>query len=373
MFIIYLISCPSFFSSNQLQLSDLPLELKEGSLRSVTLKLQWSVPPRIKIELDGVELVFVPQKTAKKCETEKKKAADHIDDSFETQYLGSVDSDSGGLGYGGAYTYVPVQEGVRVVANLVESLLLGMHISVRNAIVAFQGVPETSQFKHSMLLLRFSYSEYNINYSSNQESTQNEKGPFSSGATLLLTNSISFEKMSLELLDIIDDGNEISVSIAGSGRVFGQPVSILQNDEDLSGCIKLSVPWKNGCLDILKLDADISISNINLQFTWHQIQQLVTVISSYGECNTHADLKCRQGCDGDEGSHSMDYLSISKEYDDDKVMKEIPCYDPAMFQNKISRSTILPGTKVISDWVHWMDPEKFNDEETMSEADFAAR
>jgi autophagy-related protein 2 len=356
-----------------LQLSDLSFELREGSLRSVTLKLEWSVPPQIKIELDGVELVFVPRKSAKKCETEKKQTTDHIEDSIESQNLESVDSDSGGLGYGGAYTYLPVQEGVRVVANLVESLLLGMHISVKNAIVAFQGAPKASQNKYSMLVLRFSYSEYSISYSSDQGGTQNGKGLLADGASLLLTNSISFEKMSLELLDIVNDENESSTSVAGNGRVFGQPASILQDDEDLSGCIQLSVPWKNGCLDILKLDADISISNINLQFTWHQIQQLMTVINSYGELNKDADIVCRQGCDGSEGIWNKDFLSMSRGHSDGMFTKEISACDPAMLQSKLSRSTILPGTKLISDWVHWVDPDKFNDEETMSEADFTAR
>jgi hypothetical protein len=224
-----------------------------------------------------------------------------------------------------------------------------------------------------MLVLRFSYSEYSINYSSDQGGTQNGKGLLADGASLLLTNSISFEKMSLELLDIIDDENESSTSMDGNGRVFGQPASILQDDEDLSGCIQLSVPWKNGCLDILKLDADISISNINLQFTWHQIQQLMTVITSYGECNKDADVVCRQGCDGNEGSWNKDRLSMSRGHNDGMFTKEISACDPAMLQSKLSRSTILPGTKFISDWVHWVDPDKFNDEETMSEADFTAR
>ena len=191
-----------------LQLSDLSFELKEGSLGSVTLKVQWSVPPRIDIELDGVELVFVPRKSAKKCNFEKKKTVNLNEGLFESQNIGSLESEWGGVGYGGAYTYSPVQEGVRVVANLVESLLLGMHVSVRNAIIAFEGATEIGQFKHDMLVLRIGCGEYSINYSSDHESIQNGKDLLSSGTSLLLTNSISFEKMTLELLDVVDDDND---------------------------------------------------------------------------------------------------------------------------------------------------------------------
>ncbi|KAI5056458.1 hypothetical protein GOP47_0028276 [Adiantum capillus-veneris] len=346
------------------KLDDYPIALKEGSVGKVTVTLL----PKLNIELDGVELRFVPKTAA---DVGHSKAA-FCESTFEAQQMESEPENVGVSGVGG-YSYLPVQEGVKVVANLFERLFFGVRVTVTRVFIAIEEMPNLRQPEHSsstshcMLLFRIGHAEYRASRSTGME------GGRQGEETSSFTSDISFRHMCMELIEVQSDGCESPISVAGDTKVYGQPISLMQDDAGLSGHVKLGIRTKDGSLDMPKMDADIDLEHIRLHFTGQQIQQLLRVICSYGDTNK-CNVATAQGVDqNDHIGLSSNELSFSKRPAYIIDSRDATSSKPTMLnsQSRTSKSSLLPGTKLISDWVHWNGGEK-NTEGVMSEEEFAA-
>ncbi|MCO5608991.1 hypothetical protein L7F22_063211 [Adiantum nelumboides] len=348
-----------------LKLGEYPIALKEGSIGRVTVTLL----PKLNIEVDGVELHFVPKDASNNVQS--KAASSEF--MCETQQLESETENVGVSGMGG-YSYLPVQEGVKVVANLFERLFFGVRVMVSRVYIALEEVPKSRQSDHNsstshcMLLFRIGGAEYRASRSTGIEGgRQGEE--FSS-----FTSDISFQQMCMELVEVQSNGRECPISVPGENKIYVQPVSLMQDDAGLSGHVKLGVRTKDRSLDMPKVDADINLEYIRLNFTSQQIQQLLRVIGSYGVANK-SNVATARGIDQSEHMvlSSNEPVFSRKAADAIESREAISC-KPAMLssQSRYSRSSLFPGAKLISDWVHWNGGGKDIEEAVISEEEFAA-
>ncbi|MCO5599249.1 hypothetical protein L7F22_053350 [Adiantum nelumboides] len=342
------------------KLSKYPLALKEGSIGKVTLKYL----PHLDIEVDEVELRFVPQTITDEPQPSATKS------SWETQQLEANAGREGSIGLERC-SYSPVQEGVRMVADLFERLFLGVHVIVNHVYVAIEETPKLSPPKggnstsQSMLLWRIGCAEYSVSRLADKGGDEQGKDSTSS------TSNISFQQMCLEVVDVFCDGREDLTSGEGSSKGYGRPISLMQGEAGLSGQVKVSLLSKSRCSNIFEIDADVSLEHIRLEFTSQQIDQLLKLISSYSGtnmCNTSATGGVDQIS---QIGPSSGELFCSRKSAGKLDRKEVA---PAKLgsQSSYSRYTPFLGANYFADWAHCNEQEKNFKEALMSEEDLAA-
>lgn len=251
--------------------------VKEGSIGYLLVKMPWS-GKGCEVELNELELVVAP-------------CTDRIS-TTEDETCGSVDNDNCHFRYNSTRTeheiaddalkstLVDVHEGVKTIAKMVKWLLTSFHVKITNIIVAFDPSLDNEEKKancHHTLVLRISEIQCGTSLSEDVGSSVDVLG------ISQLTNFVKFHGAVLELLKIDNDDNQLSfqhVSKVGCGEpVLGSnrttcPV-ITGKQDGFGGNIKLSIPWKNGSLDIRKVDADICVDPVVLRFQPSTIKWLL--------------------------------------------------------------------------------------------------
>ncbi|KAL0356821.1 UNVERIFIED_CONTAM: Autophagy-related protein 2 [Sesamum calycinum] len=171
---------------------------------------------------------------------------------------------------------VDVHEGVKTIAKMVKWLLTSFHVKIKKLIVAFDPLLEEGNKKglDKILVLRISEIECGTHISEDAPSNSYTTANNFLGLSRL-TNFVKFQGAILELLDV--DGldhqsphecsTEMAVgnSFSGYGS-SGSMVTIICGEKGgFSGNLKLSLPWKDGSLDVSKVDADIHIEPIEIR------------------------------------------------------------------------------------------------------------
>jgi hypothetical protein len=132
-----------------LQLGDTSLVIKEGLVGSITAKIPWKVlaAEACEIEVNDLELVVFPRVAAyhatcgggetwgKTCINKELRPQDPHHRFSLSKGEGDL-CGTGGGGCGGAY--VGVDDGVRMIAKMVERVLLGLRVKVMNLTIVFQ-------------------------------------------------------------------------------------------------------------------------------------------------------------------------------------------------------------------------------------------
>ena len=191
------------------------------------------------IEIKDLELVIAPRKE-KRSSSDKDVCALNGDD---TEFLINF-SEKHEQGMPSAS--LDVHEGVKTIAKIVKWFLTSFNIVIRNLIIAYDSCSESDvRPSQRNLVLRMADIEYGTRVSEDNNLQSN-----SLLGIAKLTNFIKFQGATIEFLRM-DDIDSTKPVICGS-------------DGGFSGIVNLSIPWKNGSLDISKIDADISVDPVEL-------------------------------------------------------------------------------------------------------------
>ncbi|ONK66112.1 uncharacterized protein A4U43_C06F4270 [Asparagus officinalis] len=247
--------------------------VKEGSIGSLSIKIPWKLQ-NCQIEVDELELVLAPFTAA---------SAENMSDSTDKS-----DLDTGTVpGGAGSSVSLDVHEGVKTIAKIVKWFLTSFHVRLRNLIVAFDPSSNIDEKRASdfyrSLVLRIGEMEYGTCVS------EDPKTDCLLGIAKL-TNFVKFHGAVIEFLKMDDvDGSLQHNSTLGTS--FSQwhtkslpldsTVIFLTGDNGgFSGKLNISIPWKNGSLDVRKVDADFSLDPIELRLQPSTIKWIAVIWQS---------------------------------------------------------------------------------------------
>ncbi|CAL9185853.1 unnamed protein product [Musa hybrid cultivar] len=224
-----------------------PVMVKEGSIKSLSIKIPWKLTQNIEIELDELELVFGQSSgsniTLPDCSPSGYDVEQHST-NVEKLKLGNLEN---------CYSYGYVHEGVKAIADTVKKCLTRFHGRINSVTVGF----DLQSAFDELLVLRIKEIEFETYVSEDSMSK--------------VVSYLKFQEANVEFLQMnyIDESTEPHKH---RGRSFNKRV--LQNgaipiltgpNGGFSGTIKLSIPCENGSLDIHKVNADVSIDSVELR------------------------------------------------------------------------------------------------------------
>ncbi|CAA6656458.1 unnamed protein product [Spirodela intermedia] len=215
------------------KLGDSPVFVKEGTILSLSIKVPWKMK-NCQIEVEDLELVIAPCRDSRL----------------------PTDKDL-------VFCSLDVHEGVKTIAKIVKWFLTSFNVTIRNLIVAFDPCSESDDSSsHMNLVLRIAEMEYGTRVSEDANLQPN-----SLLGIAKLTNFIKFHGAVIEFLKMDETcSSETSTSensFKGSPSGSTSPV-FTGAAGGFSGILNLSIPWKNGSLDISKVDADITLDPVEL-------------------------------------------------------------------------------------------------------------
>ncbi|XWS54815.1 hypothetical protein CRYUN_Cryun10bG0121600 [Craigia yunnanensis] len=248
------------------------LVIKEGSIGSLLIKMPWK-GKGCHVEVDELELLLSP------ClENHLSSADENCSSSDDGKHyihgdLGKISNDMAGS----AGKSDNVHEGVKTIAKMVKWFLTSFNVKIKKLIVAFDPSLEKDEKVgfHRTLVLRISETECGTCVSEDAGLGDEARAHSVLGISQL-TNFVKFQGAVLELLHLEDVDNQ-SCAPRISGMTFSElysdclpsnaAIPILSGKTGgFSGNLKLSIPWKNGSLDIRKVDADVSFDPVELRF-----------------------------------------------------------------------------------------------------------
>uniref|UniRef100_A0A803NKV6 Autophagy-related protein 2 n=1 Tax=Cannabis sativa TaxID=3483 RepID=A0A803NKV6_CANSA len=329
------------------------LIIKEGSIGSLLVKMPWS-GEGFTVEVDELELVLVPGKeyyTPAVAETHHSGQDEQLH-----QDLGKLDQDM--MDNASKSTIGDVHEGVKAIAKFVKLFLTSFNVKINKLIVAFDPCLEkdgNSLGSHRTLVLRISSIECGTHLSDDANSKGEAESESFFGMSRL-TNYVKFQGAILELLQL-DDGDKESSFPCLPSQSIRTPI-MTGKGGGFSGNLKLSIPWKNGSLDIRRVDSDVSFDPIELQFQPSTIKWLLHSVEAFrnlekdrSDCMLH---KAAESCHHTSAPYSISPQSASVAI---STSKTIPVCGGS--SNKLSSltvqdlcdDTLQTGPHLISDWV----------------------
>ncbi|KAK7400811.1 hypothetical protein VNO78_12118 [Psophocarpus tetragonolobus] len=389
-------------SQGTIQLSDLALNVdfinakfgktsslvvKEGSIGYLLIKMPWS-GKGCEVEVNGLEIVVSP-------------CIDKMSTSEEDETCGLGDSNNHHLKYSSTSMEqeisdvqksmsksstsmdspsMDVHEGVKTIAKMIKWLLTSFHVRITNVIVAFDpslyGEENKTHCRHT-LVLKISEIQCGTSLSEDANSNIDVLG------INQLTNFVKFHGSVIELLKI-DNEDSYFQHESGAGcdePVLGSNVTtspiMTGNQGGFSGNIKLSIPWKNGSLDVCKMDADVCFDPIVLRFqpstvkwllqSWETLKNLskdvkdCTNHNSIGSVQSNPTLLC----------HPSTLVSITNASSEMMTANgSLPADYTSLTQHETLAEDLLPGAHLISDWVPLSTP--IGRKDGVQEPDFGA-
>ncbi|CAN8258801.1 unnamed protein product [Cochlearia groenlandica] len=239
---------------------DAPLLIKEGSIGSLLVKMPWKTDG-CQVELDELELVLAPRLESNASSSNEASTSTSTRDDSHSIRLGLGKHENEMLANGAKSASIDVHEGVKTVAKIVKWFLTSFHVKIKNLIIAFDpdfGKEQIGVGSRPTLVLRMTEIECGIS-----EDPTSEVSHDSFLGINRLANSVKFHGAVVEILNMDDDDDEKTCSKKAS-----DDVTLIMTGEGggFSGSLNLSMPWRNGSLDIRKVDADIFIDPIELRF-----------------------------------------------------------------------------------------------------------
>lgn len=367
-----------------------PFFVKEGSIGSLLVKIPWKLA-NCEIEVDGLELVLIPCKRSSSpaeddhtmrgqdCQQSAVNGVEKV--QYETT-CGSAVSAS-----------LDVHEGVKTIAKMVKWLLTSFHIKVKNLIVAFEPCLERDDEKaksHRTLVLRVIEIEYGTCVSEDTSTLAVPRVDSFLGMTRL-TNFVKFQGAVVELLQMNDVDDQFPLpctsattftDIHTEGTPLGSTTPILTGGTGgFSGTLKLSIPWKNGSLDISKVDADVSIDPIEFRLQPSTIDWIICLwehlidagVEGKREIHHHktVDSACIYSASYSQSfTRGSNLAATSKVIPSCKKNSHGSCY---LSSEALETDASLPGAHVIPDWVPFsINRSQKNGAEGEAEPDYGA-
>ncbi|XP_042482535.1 autophagy-related protein 2 [Macadamia integrifolia] len=331
--------------------------VKEGSIGSLLVKVPWK-GQRCEIEVDELEVVlgpFVGDVILAGAETnlssqDCKQSGNHGLESLEHETVNNASTSNS----------LDVHEGVKTIAKMVKWLLTSFNIKIKKLIIAFDpcSMGEMNARSHTTLVLRVIETECGTCF--DKDGALNSEIEAESFLGMhRLTNFIEFKGAVVELLQIDNVDNQSQLPCAPGSCPANVTTPILTGESGgFSGTLKLSIPWKNGSLDMRKVDADAFIKPLELRFQPSTIKWIICLWESLKNLGTdgrsHMNYKAKDLTFLPPfQSHSSTSL-VSAAVATDKMMPNSENF-PVDFGYVTSQETaaeaLLPGSKVIPDWV----------------------
>ncbi|XP_021672427.2 autophagy-related protein 2 isoform X2 [Hevea brasiliensis] len=335
--------------------------VKEGSIGSLSVKMPWK-SKGFQVELDELELVLA----LAPCPRNQSPAGDE-NDGFDQDSNIDMQSEGGSHGHdmmdnSAKSSSTVVHEGVKTIAKVVKWFLTSFHVNVKKLIIAFE--PDSGDEKkvgcQKTLVLRISEAECGACVSEDAKSNSDISVESFLGISQL-TNFIKFQGGVVELLKMDDVDNETcSPCPAGSssGELFSghcpsNATPILTGSKGgFSGNLKLNIPWKNGSLDIRKVDANISIDPVELRCQPSAIKWLLVSWETY--LDKEMQSNSTDNVDLNSASHFCSSTSIPAMVAPDNVIPDHGSFFSAFYSLTMQESTseaMLAGSHLIPDWV----------------------
>ncbi|KAF6144029.1 hypothetical protein GIB67_017637 [Kingdonia uniflora] len=336
-----------------------PLIVKEGSIGSLLVKVPWSVK-NCQIEIEELELVVVP------CS----RSISPVEDETSNQPVnyGAENLDHNRLNYASTSISLDVHEGVKTIAKMVQWLLTSFHVNVKKLIVAYDPClkkDERGLGSHRALVLRITQIEYGTCVSEEAKA-----GPDSRSDSFLgmaqLTNFIKFQGAVIELLQM--DGVDFQTTLPCASPSDATTPILTGEGCGFSGNLKLSIPWKNGTLDIHKVGADVSVDPLVIKLQPSTIMWILCLWDSFKSLG-----KDDQG-HVHKSSYSVYHNSVSQFYSSTVGTERLPISrdffpgSSSLTSQENAVDALLRGPHVIQDWV----PLQGKNDEMEAETDFGA-
>ncbi|XP_062091472.1 autophagy-related protein 2 [Humulus lupulus] len=328
------------------------LIIKEGSIGSLLVNMPWR-GEGCTVEVDELELVLVPSKeyySPAVAETHHSSR-----DELLHQDLGRLDQDM--MDSASKSTSGDVHEGVKTIAKFVKLFLTSFNVKINKLIIAFDPCLEkdgNSLGSHKTLVLRISKVECGTCLSDDANKKDEAESESFFGMSRL-TNYVKFQGAILELLQLDDGDNESCVPCLSSS--IRTPI-MTGKGGGFSGNLKLSIPWKNGSLDIRRVDSDVSFDPIELQFQPSTIKWVLHSVEAFRNFEKDSN-DCMLYKAADSYHHISAPYSISPQPASVAIStsKTIPVCGGS--SNKLSSltvqdlydETLQSGLHLISDWV----------------------
>ncbi|XP_034681405.1 autophagy-related protein 2 isoform X10 [Vitis riparia] len=314
-------------SAGTIQLSDVALNVdylnqklgaaaavvvKEGSIGSLSVKMPWKVNG-FQIDVDELELVLGPCVENNPSSGDETSVHNQVGNHDISQDFRKFENEM--VDNAATSASLDVHEGVKTIAKMVKWLLTSFHVKVRKLIVAFDPCSEKNEKKtgfQKALVLRIDETECGTCVSEDDNSNGDARVESFLGISRL-TNFIKFQGAIIELLQIDDVDHQTSFPCTSgsfsellSGFCPSNATTPILTGEGggFSGTVKLSMPWKNGSLDIHKVDADVYIDPIELRFQPSTINWFLLLWESLKSLG-------RDGLDGKERIHHKTTESVS--------------------------------------------------------------
>lgn len=365
-------------SAGTIQLSDLALNVdylnqqfsavaavtvKEGSIGSLLVKMPWK-GNGCQIEIDELELLLAPS-VDKNSRAGEESCINSQDGNQSTNHeVGKLDCEM--LENAMTSGSVDVHEGVKTIAKMVKWLLTSFNIKVRKLIVAFDPCSEKDEKKtgqYSTLVLRISEAECGTCISEDAASNSDARAESFLGLNRLM-NFVKFQGVILELLHMDD----VDRFFSASGTTFDEcfaccslsnaTTPIMTGEKGgFSGTLRLSIPWKNGSLDIHKVDANVSIDPVKLRIQPSSIKWFLILLESIRSIDKDGRGHMHQKSMDSVYFNMASHFSSSTGSPDLATDKSTPICESfsteicSPIEQELVTDGLLQGSHLISDWV----------------------
>ncbi|KAK6159348.1 hypothetical protein DH2020_006662 [Rehmannia glutinosa] len=337
-----------------------PILVKEGSVGSLMVTMPWK-DGGCRIEVDELEVVLAPRRVNVYRDEFETSCHSKNDDNSSSHSFRKRDNETPNSGV--ANSPVDVHEGVKTIAKMVKWLLTSFHVKIRKLIVAFDPLLEEENKKglDRILVLRIGEAECGTHISEDACSSS-----FNTVHNFLglsrLTNFVKFQGAVIELLHV--DGldhqsppefpTETSIGNWFSGYCSsGNMTTIISGEKGgFSGNLKLSLPWKNGSLDIRKVDADLHIEPLELRLQPSTIRYFIIMWDLFKGVS-----EGREDPDHHEPSDGLSAPSSSMRPPEKGQFGNEGFVTNSCLMEKEPVHSLLSESNLISDWVSrsWKD------------------
>lgn len=342
--------------------------MKEGSVGSLTVTMPWK-EGGCRVEVDELEVVLAPRGTKVSRDEYETHCPGKNGNSNSSHSVRKQDNESHNAV---ANASVEVHEGVKTIAKMVKWLLTSFHVKIKKLIVAFDPHLEEGNSKvlDRILVLRISELECGTHISEDSSSTSFTKAQNILGLSQL-TNFLEFHGAVLELLPVDGLDHQPSPDLSVDSTIGnwysghsepGNTATIISGEKGgFSGSLKLCLPWKNGSLDIRKVDAKLHIEPLELRLEPSSIRCFIfffDLLKGIGE--QREDPGPRESSDNLLSSSSVMHPFGKGPLGNEVFVSNLMEKDPV--------HNLLSDSHLISDWVS-KSQKDLNEEEP----DFGAR
>ncbi|KAK8960382.1 hypothetical protein KSP40_PGU008309 [Platanthera guangdongensis] len=368
------------FTRGTIQLSDLALNvdyinqklagsavvLREGSIASLSIKIPWGLQ-NCEIELEELELVLAPFTGSKNHVSNSCSMPSSADKQHMSFGPDKIEQGTGRDTCGSVS--LDIHEGVKTIAKIVKWLLTSFNVRLKNLIIAFDPCLEVNANKlpvNKSIVLRIAETEFGTFLYEDVDKVDIPKSDCLLGASKL-TNFVKFEGAMIEVLMMTDiDKNScpqdsletLCNECSLSNLPLGSTIPILTSKSaGISGRMNLTIPLKNGSLDIHKIDAAVSFDPIELRLQPNTIEWIIFVSESIKRAGTaarsiHSNM-IDSSCSGSR-LHNHSSLRNSGILAADKTRPSIRKFSEDLHSDincETFSEDLLPRMHVIQDWV----------------------